>query len=365
MSVDRPVLPPGVHPAKLLHICTKNNPLTSHEWYWTFAVALSPTEVITHTAATDPILAQPRTRAWAVALGVDPHLLAGLPPAALFTPTPPLPRPGPGDGTPGADLPLQQWREERRRWREQIAPWRQPTASTPLRSLIGRCCRVDVGHRDLLDGIVDLRLTPVLDGGPGAPDQVTEPAIVRLLPPSAETLQLDWDPLDGQALQCEIAWRRRVALTWLWSHCAGRELPGTNREATWADGTRLLRLAEQGREAERRAAVQHILAGITGRRALDFQRFSLARIVEDFAWLAAMQRRPWRAARLWSAADDQRETLHVPRPSLEQPDYEHAQGALRAALGEETYARARARGQTLSLEEALYLALSGDTAPEG
>ena len=70
------------------------------------------------------------------------------------------------------------------------------------------------------------------------------------------------------------------------------------------------------------------------------------------AAVAAQGNRVW-AAHLWGAAEVLREALRTPLPPIEQTSYQRAVDAARTELGESAFARAWARGRTLSPEQAL------------
>jgi DNA-binding NarL/FixJ family response regulator len=57
------------------------------------------------------------------------------------------------------------------------------------------------------------------------------------------------------------------------------------------------------------------------------------------------------AARLCGMAEALRETMEAPLPPVELPAYERTVATARAQLGEEAFARARAEGRSMSLEQ--------------
>jgi predicted ATPase/DNA-binding SARP family transcriptional activator len=81
--------------------------------------------------------------------------------------------------------------------------------------------------------------------------------------------------------------------------------------------------------------------------------------LEAFARLAAPVD-PERAARLWGAAESLRESLGLPLPPNEHPEYDRALAAVREALGEGTFARVWAAGRAMPVEEAITCALETD-----
>ncbi len=87
-----------------------------------------------------------------------------------------------------------------------------------------------------------------------------------------------------------------------------------------------------------------------------------AEALEGLAWAAAARGQSRRAARLCGAAEAERDVLGLPAPSSDSGDHDRAVQAMRAALGEETFAVAWAEGQALVLEAAISLALEADPA---
>ena len=75
---------------------------------------------------------------------------------------------------------------------------------------------------------------------------------------------------------------------------------------------------------------------------------------------------PERAARLFGAADVLRESVGVPLPANERADHERYVDAVRAALGDESFAAAWDAGRALRLDEAIAeaLALAQELAAE-
>jgi hypothetical protein len=86
-------------------------------------------------------------------------------------------------------------------------------------------------------------------------------------------------------------------------------------------------------------------------------RIDMTNTLEQFAWAAASQAQLERAARLWGAAQAQREAIGSQIPPGERLDCEFAVAAGRAQLGEETFAAAWAVGRAMTLEQAIAYAL--------
>jgi tetratricopeptide (TPR) repeat protein len=86
----------------------------------------------------------------------------------------------------------------------------------------------------------------------------------------------------------------------------------------------------------------------------------LIRCLEGFGPVAAARGQAARAARLFGAAERQRETLGRPLPEIDRADYD-AVPSLRESLGPEAFGAACAQGQAMSLEQATaYAALAED-----
>jgi predicted ATPase/class 3 adenylate cyclase len=88
------------------------------------------------------------------------------------------------------------------------------------------------------------------------------------------------------------------------------------------------------------------------------------RCLEGMAQLAWAQGAPRRGARLFGAAEGQRETLQFPLPPVDRVDYECVP-AIAAALGEAAFAAAWAEGRGMTLEEAAACALAETSADAG
>jgi DNA-binding CsgD family transcriptional regulator len=82
--------------------------------------------------------------------------------------------------------------------------------------------------------------------------------------------------------------------------------------------------------------------------------------LEVLAWVAGARGEHTRAARLFGAADALRQTIGAPVPAFERADHTSALNATRTALGAARFAAATAEGRTLSAEDAVKLALTGE-----
>jgi hypothetical protein len=76
------------------------------------------------------------------------------------------------------------------------------------------------------------------------------------------------------------------------------------------------------------------------------------------AAVAAERGEPERAARLFGAAEAQRETLGSARPPADQPGYDAGVASARGMLDAEAFAAAWAEGSALTLEQAIDAALN-------
>jgi hypothetical protein len=79
--------------------------------------------------------------------------------------------------------------------------------------------------------------------------------------------------------------------------------------------------------------------------------------LEKLAAVATAQGQLEHAARLFGAADGQRETLEAPLPASERAEHARSLAALRAAMGEEAFSMATAAARAMSLEAAVRHAL--------
>ena len=79
--------------------------------------------------------------------------------------------------------------------------------------------------------------------------------------------------------------------------------------------------------------------------------------LENCAILARRRQYPAQAVQLWSVATTGREAICFPLPPFEREIQEREMTAAREALGEEAFAAAWARGQTMTIEQATEYAL--------
>jgi hypothetical protein len=86
----------------------------------------------------------------------------------------------------------------------------------------------------------------------------------------------------------------------------------------------------------------------------------IAQTFEQLARIAAGQAHLGRAARLWGAAQTQRQIICADIPLGERLDYEYTVTLARAQLGEDAFASAWAAGRGLTLEQAIAEALEAD-----
>jgi hypothetical protein len=70
-----------------------------------------------------------------------------------------------------------------------------------------------------------------------------------------------------------------------------------------------------------------------------------------------------RAVRMAAAAETLRATIQMTLEAMMRRMYDETVASARAALGEEAFASAWTEGQTMTLEEAMELAMQGVTAP--
>ena len=86
-------------------------------------------------------------------------------------------------------------------------------------------------------------------------------------------------------------------------------------------------------------------------------KWEMVACLEGLAGVADGQDQAGRAARVWGAAEAQRERMGAPVPPAERARYAAAVAHTRAALGEAGYAAAWAEGRALTLEQAIAYAL--------
>ncbi len=85
---------------------------------------------------------------------------------------------------------------------------------------------------------------------------------------------------------------------------------------------------------------------------------AVAHQLECFAMIAIVEEDPQRAARLFGAADALRERTGHKRTDEEEAEHEQFLGRLRAMLPETEFSALRAEGRTMTMEQAIQLALS-------
>src|SRR5262249_31901918 len=85
----------------------------------------------------------------------------------------------------------------------------------------------------------------------------------------------------------------------------------------------------------------------------------IANALQAFAALSAAQGQEKRVATVWGAVERLREEIGAPLPPNEREDYDRQVSSARLALGEEAFAAAWAEGRTMTLEQAIELALKG------
>jgi predicted ATPase len=82
-------------------------------------------------------------------------------------------------------------------------------------------------------------------------------------------------------------------------------------------------------------------------------RQTIALGLEGLARVVAAQGALWWAARLWGAAETQRQAIGAPIPPVERPAYESSVTAARAQLGDKPFAAAWAEGRSMTVEQVL------------
>jgi tetratricopeptide (TPR) repeat protein len=88
-------------------------------------------------------------------------------------------------------------------------------------------------------------------------------------------------------------------------------------------------------------------------------RRGIAYSLESIAALTSAQGKAQRAARLWGAAQALREAIGSPLSPNERAEYDQRLAETRSMLGEEAFAAACSEGRSLSMEQAIVVALEG------
>jgi tetratricopeptide (TPR) repeat protein len=126
----------------------------------------------------------------------------------------------------------------------------------------------------------------------------------------------------------------------------------------WTQALALHALGQVAWAQGKMSAAQHYLcASLHGCGRLDDQR-AIAQCLEGLAAISTAQDRGEDAVVLGSAAHALRVAAGAPLPPVERLDYEQALAAARNQLDQTTFAAAWAKGQTLSVEQAITYALA-------
>jgi hypothetical protein len=99
-------------------------------------------------------------------------------------------------------------------------------------------------------------------------------------------------------------------------------------------------------------AANHLTRSLAVHRSVG-DRWRTASVVESLAELARLRDAPARAAALLAHAAQLRAAIGAPVPACERPGVAATEAAVRAALGEQGYARAAAAGRTADLDALL------------
>jgi non-specific serine/threonine protein kinase len=118
--------------------------------------------------------------------------------------------------------------------------------------------------------------------------------------------------------------------------------------------TDLLRLARRQRDVEETEALGR--EGLSVLRRIGANQYAET-MLEIMAWAAGERGQPERAAVVLGAASAMRRSSGASRDVLDRAAYDETCAAIRAAAGDERFAAAWARGQSLSLNEAIAEAL--------
>jgi len=110
-------------------------------------------------------------------------------------------------------------------------------------------------------------------------------------------------------------------------------------------------------EGHYETAVQMYSATIVEWKRLG-HRAAVANQLECFAFIAKIQEQPERAAILFGAAEMIREIINIPMNGMEQVEYDREVKDLRAGMNEDNFKKLWAEGRSMTMEQAIRLALS-------
>ena len=92
-------------------------------------------------------------------------------------------------------------------------------------------------------------------------------------------------------------------------------------------------------------------------------KWDAALCLDGLGYVSAAEGNGVRAAQLWGAAQNLRESMGVPLPPVERPIYESAVPAARTQVGEQIFATAWEQGRAMSLEQVLAMPEQTTTGP--
>lgn len=92
-------------------------------------------------------------------------------------------------------------------------------------------------------------------------------------------------------------------------------------------------------------------------------RVGIVEVLEDFAWLALEVGQPRQAARLYGVAEARRREFEVPLPNTDREQYEGLLARVREQLDSDAFKEEWARGEAMTIEQAVDYALGETQAP--
>jgi ATP/maltotriose-dependent transcriptional regulator MalT len=135
--------------------------------------------------------------------------------------------------------------------------------------------------------------------------------------------------------------------------CALWREVGNEAQIAWTLSMLAKVIAAQGDLAAAQTVYEESLNREKGGMNSNLSYLDLPPALEGLAAVVAAQGEPVWAARLWGAAEAQREVYSLPLPPVYRADYERAVAAARTQLDEQLFAAAWAEGRSMTLEQAL------------
>jgi predicted ATPase/class 3 adenylate cyclase/DNA-binding CsgD family transcriptional regulator len=135
--------------------------------------------------------------------------------------------------------------------------------------------------------------------------------------------------------------------------CALWREVGNEAQIVWTLSMLAKVIAAQGDLAAAQTVYEECLNREKGVMNSNLSYLDLPPALEGLAAVVAAQGEPVWAARLWGAAETQRESYSIPLKPVYRADYEQAVAAARTQLGEQSFAAAWAEGRSMTPEQVL------------